>query len=69
MVFWRLERAVEELCFPLSELSLSLGLSLRPEIIHPPLLPSSTPCFLPHFCVGLFYPLAFCSITHYGRLY
>ena len=44
MVFWRLERAIEELCFLLSELSLSLGLSFRPEIN------SSTP---PSFILSL----------------
>lgn len=54
MVFWRLERAVEELCFPLSELSLSLGLSFRPEI-NSPTPPSFIHSLLPSFLFVLVY--------------
>ena len=54
MVFWRLERAVEELCFPLSELSLSLGLSFRPEI-NSPTAPSFVYSLLPSFIFVLVY--------------
>ena len=54
MVFWRLERAVEELCFPLSELCLSLGLSFRPEI-NSPIPPSFVYSLLPSFIFVLVY--------------
>lgn len=60
MVFWRLERAIEELCFLLSELSLSLWVSLLGQkLIHPPLLPSSSPCFLPSFLCSFILPSCF----------
>lgn len=60
MVFWRLERAVEELCFPLSELSLSLGLSFRPEI-DSPTPPSFVYSLLPSFIFVLVYSILLLS--------